>query len=300
MLHVEMFNRDVPPTIIYHANCPDGFTAAWAAHKALSSLWPADRVPQLVPGYYGTQPAWEDVKDQDVFIVDFSYPRDTLLAIFEAANTVSVYDHHKTAKEDLEPLIGKHVGLEIVFDMERSGAGITWDELCKGMARPWLVDYVEDRDLWRFDLPESKVINDYLMCVEHTFEAFDNVWKKTTRHVAAEHGRGARMKIDAYCRAMESNVRRLIVEGHHGVPVVNAPQVMISDLLHHLCKEDEARGYQAHLRPLFAVGFWLRHDGKWQHSLRSIGDFDVSTIAKKHGGGGHKNAAGFEADSPVW
>jgi oligoribonuclease NrnB/cAMP/cGMP phosphodiesterase (DHH superfamily) len=28
-------------------------------------------------------------------------------------------------------------------------------------------------------------------------------------------------------------------------------------------------------------------------SLRSIGDFDVSEIAKKHGGGGHKNAAGM-------
>ena len=28
-------------------------------------------------------------------------------------------------------------------------------------------------------------------------------------------------------------------------------------------------------------------------SLRSVRDFDVSEIAKKYGGGGHKNAAGF-------
>ena len=28
-------------------------------------------------------------------------------------------------------------------------------------------------------------------------------------------------------------------------------------------------------------------------SLRSIGDFDVSEVAKRLGGGGHKNAAGY-------
>jgi oligoribonuclease NrnB/cAMP/cGMP phosphodiesterase (DHH superfamily) len=28
-------------------------------------------------------------------------------------------------------------------------------------------------------------------------------------------------------------------------------------------------------------------------ALRSVGDFDVSEIAKQYGGGGHKNAAGF-------
>lgn len=44
------------------------------------------------------------------------------------------------------------------------------------------------------------------------------------------------------------------------------------------------------------VGF--QFNGRfWNVSLRSIGDIDVSIIAKSRGGGGHKNAAGFEAKS---
>jgi hypothetical protein len=50
----------------------------------------------------------------------------------------------------------------------------------------------------------------------------------------------------------------------------------------------------------FGVVWFVRSDGKYQYSLRSEGDFDVSAIAKSFGGGGHKNAAGFEADELVF
>ena len=43
----------------------------------------------------------------------------------------------------------------------------------------------------------------------------------------------------------------------------------------------------------------LLSDGRFQYSLRSRGDFDVSELAKKHGGGGHKGAAGFVVDELV-
>ena len=44
---------------------------------------------------------------------------------------------------------------------------------------------------------------------------------------------------------------------------------------------------------------WFRHrDGNYIYSLRSRADsgIDVSAIAKKYGGGGHKNAAGFKLE----
>lgn len=46
-------------------------------------------------------------------------------------------------------------------------------------------------------------------------------------------------------------------------------------------------------------GFGEVESGKFQYSLRSRGDFDVSAIAKKFGGGGHKNAAGFNVVGTV-
>lgn len=45
---------------------------------------------------------------------------------------------------------------------------------------------------------------------------------------------------------------------------------------------------------------WFRDRDMFQVSLRSVGDFDVSTIAKQYGGGGHKNAAGFRCKVLPW
>ena len=40
-------------------------------------------------------------------------------------------------------------------------------------------------------------------------------------------------------------------------------------------------------------------DGEWRVSMRSKGDIDVGAIARAHGGGGHKNAAGCSARGPL-
>ena len=48
----------------------------------------------------------------------------------------------------------------------------------------------------------------------------------------------------------------------------------------------------------FSVSYHDRGDGLRHWSLRSRSDFDVSLIAKKLGGGGHKQAAGFETEVP--
>jgi len=41
------------------------------------------------------------------------------------------------------------------------------------------------------------------------------------------------------------------------------------------------------------IFFQILNEKKVFISLRSQGDLDVSEIAKRHGGGGHKNAAAF-------
>lgn len=49
-----------------------------------------------------------------------------------------------------------------------------------------------------------------------------------------------------------------------------------------------------------AVGFIKEADGdEWRVSMRSKGDIDVGAIARAHGGGGHKNAAGCSARGPL-
>ena len=50
------------------------------------------------------------------------------------------------------------------------------------------------------------------------------------------------------------------------------------------------------VKDIQAVGFIKESDGdEWRVSMRSKGDIDVGAIARAHGGGGHKNAAGCSA-----
>jgi oligoribonuclease NrnB/cAMP/cGMP phosphodiesterase (DHH superfamily) len=263
------------PLVIFHGQCPDGFAAAWACHRLLGDV-------ELFEGFHGQPPP--EVRDRDVLVLDFAYPRATLLEMHSNAARLRVLDHHKTAADEL-------AGLDFcTFDMERSGAGLAWDVLAPpGTTRPWLVDYVEDRDLWRFDLADSLFVNDAIMVEPYTFEAWDALASRELATLVPE-GRAIRRKVDAYCRATAANAREVEIDGR-AAAIVNAPHVMVSDLLNYIRAERKTE---------IAIAWWQRADGIHQYSLRSVGDLDVSAIAKRFGGGGHRNAAGFQSPTRVW
>lgn len=273
------------PLVIFHKNCLDGFTAAWCAWRKFGDE--AD----YHPAQYGDPPP-PDVAGRDVLIVDFSYSRHFLLDMVGQAKSLRVLDHHKTAQAELD-------GLDFcLFDMDRSGAGLAWDELGNNRRTSpgcELVNYVEDRDLWRFALPHSKEINAFIGSFDQTFEnwaaiaiALDNAPQRET---VVSIGSAILRGVDRYVREMAKQAQSIILPDTwcppQGicVPVVNAPYINTSELVGHLA---EANPWAP-----FAVGWFQRGDGKYQYSLRSRGTFDVSEVAKRFGGGGHKAAAGF-------
>lgn len=258
------------PLVLYHGACRDGFCAAWC-------MWRRMPGSEFVPVMYGQSPP--DVADRDVVLLDFSYPRAVLATMADACRSMVILDHHKTAAEDL--LGFAHPRVRVTFDMERSGAGISWDTFF-GTPRPWIVDYVEDRDLWRHKLPDGPAVNAYLSTLRYDFEH----WYQASRMdlaEAAKLGQVVEDKIRHYVTEVSRNARRITFEGFN-VPIVNAPQVDISELV----------GFLSSGEP-FAIGWWQRSDGMFSYSLRSRGDLDVAELAKRHGGGGHKNAAGFQS-----
>lgn len=79
-----------------------------------------------------------------------------------------------------------------------------------------------------------------------------------------------------------ANARAMRLDGHD-ILAVNT-SVLFS----------EVAGKLAEGKP-FGAAWFVRQDGKQQWSLRSRdGGVDVSEVAKRRGGGGHHNAAGFE------
>ena len=264
-------------TVIYHAGCADGFCAAWLCRKKFPEA-------TFIPASYGDDPP---AVDGLVLIVDFSYPREVLVGLQEQCDRVVVLDHHKTAQEDLAELVGDNGKLLVRFDMDKSGARMVWDFLGFDQGqRHWLVDYTEDRDLWRHALPRTKEINAALRSRPMDFEEWDRLALMGTDPLIIEGEAILRYKE----QLVNQHVRfaRWAMIGGHRVPAVNCSA---GDL------QSELAGLLSTEQPFAAV--WVdQGDGTQLWSLRSreAGE-DVGAIAKSLGGGGHRNASGFRCEA---
>jgi hypothetical protein len=258
-------------TVLYHAHCADGFGAAWAAWRKLS-----DRARYLPVSHGAPPPAIP--AGEDVYILDFCYPRADIESMKSRFASLQIIDHHQTAEKELS-------GLEYaLFDNEKSGAVLAWEFFHPGENVPPILRYVMDRDLWLNRLPRTFEVFAGLSSYPMDFA----VWSELDVERLAEEGvsilRYQRELVELVC----SQERDEEIAGHR-VPVVNSP-VLGSEVGAELLKR--------HPDAPFVAIYFDRGDGKRQWSLRSKEDFDVSRIARRFQNGGHRQAAGFESDLP--
>jgi len=278
-------NIPTKAVVIYHDNCVDGFASAWA-FKRLAEKDYKDGVI-YVPAQYDKPLIRNELWDirSDIFILDFSFSRNIITNYARAFASVTVLDHHKTAAEALSGWDHGFSNLEIVFDMSRSGAGISWDYFSEGQLRPELIDYVEDRDIWKWELPDSKEINSLIGFTKKEFDAYDRLHELLESRYDAAVGMGS-LLLEQQQRHVQSIItttkRPIKINGKHGL-ICNCPGQFASDVGNELAK----------MSGTFGATCYQGSDEKIHFSLRSIGDYDVSAMARDFGGGGHKNAAGF-------
>lgn len=260
------------PLCIYHGNCADGFAAAWVVRKALNGE------VDFHAGVYQNEPP--DVAGRKVIMVDFSYKRPIMEKLAEASEGVTLLDHHKSAIEDLTAG-GPLFGVTSDFDLNRSGARIAWDWFFKPADCPALILHIEDRDLWRFQLPKTREIQAAVFSYPYDFEVWDGLMVADLDKLATE-GAAIERKHHKDIAELVAVTKRSMVIGGHEVQVANLPYTMSSDAGHLMGKGEP-----------FAACYWDTPNGR-VFSLRSPDDgVDVSEIAKKYGGGGHAHASGF-------
>ena len=283
-------------------------------------------------GVYGEDPP--DVKGRTVYLVDFSYKRQVIKDMIQkggAANIV-IIDHHKTAIEDLqdlddelydEALISQaekgdggeqdyESQLELVFDLEMSGATLAWKYWnhvweTYYLHRPVLLGHVEDRDLWKFRLPMTREIQANVFSYEYTFANWDKLMLETNVLTLAEGGAAIERKhhkdiaelvkvcqrFIAFSPVQMSFFTKLFTDADIHVPIASLPYTLTSDAGHLMAKQ--------HMDgKAFAMCYWDTAEHRI-FSLRSTEEgMDVSNIAKAYGGGGHKHAAGFKVPRSHW
>lgn len=257
----------------YHRNCFDGACAAWIIKQEYPNA-------EFVAAQYGDSfPFHEYGKDDDIIIVDFSFPRDIMEAIKDQCRSILVLDHHKTAQANCEGLS------YCIFDMNKSGASLTWNHYFPDDPIPRLVKYIADRDLWRFNEPDSEDINAFIQSYPIDYNAYDTIdyLLENRFDQCLDEGKAITRYKQSMVKMICSNYVIKTIAGYKAA-VVNCA-VLMSEVGHELAL---IKGVD------FGAYYFDRADGNRQWGARSIGDFDVSEIAKQFGGGGHKNAAGWQ------
>lgn len=316
----EMPSPATPPVaVIYHADCIDGFGAAYAAWRKFGDT------ARYLPMHHGDPWQPEYFAGQHVYILDFSFQPAQLTALARCARAVTQLDHHASARaawgEQLvldenghEFRVDRELSLHVVFHMQKSGARLAWEHFCPSEPLPPALAMIEDQDLWRFQLPDTRAFCRALRLLPFAFDAWDDIVRASVgndtayqTHIANGHAietffkrevermTGSHLLTPARLRGEPVDALQAQRHGQEIVVdddrawlavrglAVNANALFASELGHHLATASDS----------FGLIWQLSGDGQVKASLRANGGIDVATIATRYGGGGHRNAAGF-------
>lgn len=260
--------------ILYHGSCPDGFGAAYAAWKKFG-----DTV-EYIPLYRGDEIP-EGLEGAHLYFIDFTYEKEVMDQIAATAASVVVLDHHEGVRDVVEALP------EHVFDNDRSGATIAWDYFHPDTPRPRLLNHIEDDDLFLFKLPDTRAILSYISVQPYTFEFWDGLANELENDATREP---LLTKLKAYeeyftllAELSVDKAHLVSFEGHEVYFATTHPLKPMKSLVGNLLAKKH--GPFALVVSAHPHGFGV--------SIRGDGSVDVSRIAQKYGGNGHKSSAGF-------
>jgi uncharacterized protein len=260
------------PAIVYHKGCLDGFGGAFAFY--LKYGFDVEYFQGVYQDFDITP-----LYGREVYFVDFSVSLYDVETLLQHGCKITLLDHHKTAIEALGGM--DHPNFIDLATTERSGCILAWEYCFPSKSIPDLFLHIEDRDLWKFEMDGTKEITTALYSLPMTFQS----WSQEAFQISklkdiGHHILGVQAK---NIGAILGTSRRSIILHGINVPLINCPHMFVSELSDRVLNE--------HPWP-FVVTYYDTISSR-KYSLRSRGDFDVSTIAREFGGGGHPSAAGF-------
>lgn len=280
-LLVGPLKTDPQPLVIYHGrSCPDGFAAAlaaWLFYEGKAEFLGLDhgdiKSVDDLPALHG----------RAVYILDFSFSSDILRGIDAQASKLVMLDHHKSAADTLDGFVCR-CGV-VHFDMKKSGARLAWEFFLPDQPVPDLVRFVEDRDIWVWQYPQSAGFLAALDMEPFEFARWQEIAGFQEQQLAAyvERGRAMDEKFSMLAAGLAQAAQPVVFNGQSGL-MVNAPGVFHSLVGDLLSKQSGT----------FALMWTVDKTGVVKVGLRSQRGFDCIPLAQSMQGGGHAQACGFK------
>lgn len=259
--------------ILYHANCPDGFGGAFAAWKKFGDA------AEYYPVKHSDLP--EEVAGATVYLIDLCYRKELMDELLAKAASLVVLDHH----EGLEDVV--RTMPNYVYDAEHSGAAIAWTYFHPDIPLPKLLAHIEDDDLFRFLLPDTKPLMAYLSVQPFTFEFWDEIAgmleHPEAMSVVLEKARTYREYFDLLAQQSAERAKLVQFEGYEIYVAQTHPmKTMVSSVGNILATR----------KGPFALVLQIRPNGI-AVSMRGDGTIDLTKVAAKYGGSGHPSSSAF-------
>jgi len=281
-------------SIIYHNPCSDGIASAWVVKHFTPTA-------ELIPCFAGQSPQNNitHFQGKNIIFVDLCPNKEYLETLVTVAKHITILDHHITAYKNLENV--SYPNLNYIFDNNKCGCMITWNYFSSDPI-PWFLAYIGDRDLWKWELLNSKEINTTLYEDDHTnfkglSKLFDenlnpslsNFYNSSIFNSFVERGK---ILCEIKDKQMKTCMKTAIpckFENYNIWLFTSSPDIL-SDVGNRLM----AKTFKNGSTPNFTVCWRYNvQTHEYYISMRSTSDsVDVSEICKKIGGGGHRNAAG--------
>lgn len=273
--------------ILYHKNCYDGFGSAFAAWKKFGNT------ATYIACDHG-KPIPELPKAKEIYILDFSFELNKLYEWAKTAKVI-VLDHHKTAFEKLAQFKSEQIKEDSKYTLNDENLLIHLDNSQSGayMSRYYFNDYKKvpelmfhylmDRDLWKFELGHgTKEFHAAISSYPMDFKLWDTFLNNEIKLL--DEGKVLLRKEEIQVENICKNAYWINLDNYKVICVnTSVCWSEIGNKLLDLYPESP-----------FAVSYTEMSDNVTMYSLRSRENFDVSQVAKKFGGGGHKQAAGFK------
>jgi oligoribonuclease NrnB/cAMP/cGMP phosphodiesterase (DHH superfamily) len=272
-------DRSRPTICLYHDD-PDGCCAAAIVRRALGGKL------FLFPLEIGDPIPWDSIeKNEQVVLVDYSLPPEEMQRLKSDRKLVWV-DHHKTSLARLGEAMADVPGER---SLDAAACVLTWRTFFPEDPIPQAVSLIGDRDIWQMAYPETRAFSEGLF-QEQIEPTNDRLWEPLLDDDEArvrqliERGR---VLYDARLKSIKDVVFRYgfvtSFEGHTTMVVNHRGN---GDMGEYIRKA----GYELAYCYVEVV-----RNGLLQTTVTLYSDqIDVSEIARKFGGGGHRGAAGFQ------
>jgi oligoribonuclease NrnB/cAMP/cGMP phosphodiesterase (DHH superfamily) len=295
--------------LIYHDKCNDGFCSMCIAMEKFK-----DPLTFRFPAAYHQEEkifnALDYLKNKDVVFVDFAIAPEMMDKLLVHVNSVKVIDHHKTTLEkyashmnDNSDMQGFTRGVynqkcELILDMNRSGALMTWDYYFDTQA-PRMVRYISDGDLYQFKDENTIPFLSRLSAEKYDKKLWVHLLHADDKEIDSMVREGVLLarQFDSMCQSFAENAKPIRIE-------ING-QEFFGDLA--LCSGSSAIRSRAGELIYDKNGTFAALVSKWTPeevsvSLRSSNksDYNVRKIAEFFGGGGHDSASAFRVSMEVF